>query len=406
MADKPSYFTTKAGQYALGANRGPLAQQHVDGSQVAHVELAGGSTVKGRGRLRRHWTRFWCCYLIGAIIFLAIFLPLFFTVIIQAISQRVIDNASLVLVEAKIMQPRPESVLLSIQTALKLTVDVPVRLDPNVLHLFNNDQPGNSTYLKVYNDAIVIHGNTSIGVQNQPSPINPDPWKHYVRSVVFEPHAPLSAFGTTNIYLGKLKSHITMKKDLPQNTLNSFAGFSIDDPKMLFPPRDDGVNLVAHATLPNPSVMTIEIGTITMDLKSKDLIVGNATIKNLTLRPGNHSTPLEGVVDMHTIMENLLPLLQAQGSSLRDGYLSLDAVTREVEYDGVVIPYYTEVMRDLVLSAKVPVNDLLINSVQGILHDNSSDLQSVLDDVRDRHAGKGDILSTIDIEHQRRHGGL
>ena len=41
--------------------------------------------------------------------------------------------------------------------------------------------------------------------------------------------------------------------------LNSFAGFSIEDPKMLFPPRDDGVNLVANATLPNPSVMTIEI---------------------------------------------------------------------------------------------------------------------------------------------------
>ncbi|UDD60979.1 hypothetical protein AFCA_008364 [Aspergillus flavus] len=391
MADTPSYLTTKAGKYALGAYRGPLEQQHGDGSQVAHVELTESSTLKGNGKIRRHWIRF--C----------------FTVIIQAISQRVIDDASLVLVEAKVMQPRPESVLLSIQTALRLGVNVPVRLDPNVLHLFNNDQPGNSTYLKVYNDAIVIHGNASIGVQNQPSPINPDPWKHYIRSVVFEPHAPLSAFGTTNIYLGKLKSHISLKKDLPQNmsvgakiaALNSFAGFSIEDPKMLFPPRDDGVNLVANATLPNPSVMTIEIGTITMDLKSKDLTIGNATINNLTLRPGNHSTPLEGVVDMHTVTENLLPLLQAQRDSLRSGYLSLDAVTREVEYDGVMIPYYTEVMRDLVLSAKVPVNDLLINSVQGILQDNSSGLQSVLDDIRERSAAKGDIVSSIGIKHRR-----
>ena len=136
-----------------------------------------------------------------------------------------------------------------------------------------------------------------------------------------------------------------------------------------------------------------------MDLKSNNLIVGNATIRNLILHPGNHSTPLEGVVDMHTIIENLVPLLQAQGSSLRNGYLSLDAVTREVEYDGVVIPYYTEVMRDLVLSAKVPVNDLLINSVQGILHDNSSDLQSVLDDISDRHADNGDVLPNFNIEH-------
>ncbi|GAB1210289.1 hypothetical protein APSETT445_009080 [Aspergillus pseudonomiae] len=295
MAERPSYLTTKAGKYALGANRGPLAKEDIVESQIAHVELADSSSLKGRGK-------------------------------------RVIDNASLVLVEAKIMQPRPESVLLSIQTALKLPVNVPVRLDPNVLHLFNNDEPGNSTYLKVYNDAIQIQGTASIGVQNQPSPVNPEPWKHYVRSVVFEPHAPLSAFGNTNIYLGRLKSHISLKKDLPQNR--------------------------------------------------------NATINNLTLRPGNHSTPLEGVVDMHTIIENLLPLVQAQGSSLRNGYLSLDAVTREVEYDGVVIPYYTEAMRDLVLSAKVPVNDLVINSIQGILHSNSSDLQSILSDTGDRNVTK------------------
>lgn len=78
MADTPSYLTTKAGKYALGAYRGPLEQQHGDGSKVAHVELTDSSTLKGNGKIRRHWIRFWCCYLIGAIIFLAIFLPLLY----------------------------------------------------------------------------------------------------------------------------------------------------------------------------------------------------------------------------------------------------------------------------------------------------------------------------------------
>ncbi|THC91009.1 hypothetical protein EYZ11_009517 [Aspergillus tanneri] len=113
------------------------------------------------------------------------------------------DNASLVLVNASIMHPQPDSIFLSIQTALSLHVDIPA---------------GNSTYLKVYNDAIVVRGNTTIGVQNQSSPVNPEPWKYYLHNVVFQSHAPLSAFGETNIYLGRLKSHVSLVKDLPQNS--------------------------------------------------------------------------------------------------------------------------------------------------------------------------------------------
>lgn len=41
--------------------------------------------------------------------------------------------------------------------------------------------------------------------------------------------------------------------------LNNFTGFEITDSQLLLPPREDGINLVANATLPNPSVLTLEI---------------------------------------------------------------------------------------------------------------------------------------------------
>ncbi|THC91018.1 hypothetical protein EYZ11_009526 [Aspergillus tanneri] len=118
-----------------------------------------------------------------------------------------------------------------------------------------------------------------------------------------------------------------------------------------------------------------------MDLKANNITIGNATINNLVLRPGNHSTSLQGVVDIHQILDNLSPILQSQRESLRNGRLSLDAVTREVIYNGRVIPYYTEVMRDLVLSAKVPISDLLTNSVEGFLHKNGSEIRSILNKI-------------------------
>ncbi|KAL4895635.1 hypothetical protein BDV59DRAFT_211275 [Aspergillus ambiguus] len=373
MTGTPSYLDSKEAKYALGANRGPLTEESDDESQDASSKAGDGLVASGkRQRIRRHWKRFWFCYTIGGIVFLAIFLPIFFTIIFQAICQHVIDSASLLLVDASIMQPKPDSVVLTIQTALNLPISLPVRLDSNTLNLFNRDQPGNSTYVKVYSDGQVIHGNTSVGVQNQFTPLNLDPWTYYLRSVMFSPHAPLSAYGETNVHLGKLKSHIKIDKDLPQNTLNSFSGFSIDDPQLILPPRDDGINLISNAILPNPSVMTIEIGTITLDLKSADLTVGNATLENLTLTPGNNSIPLEGVVDFSTILHNIKPILQTQGKNIRQGYLTLDAVGRSVVYDGTEIPYYTELMQSLTLPANVPINELLINSLHGILHGNNS----------------------------------
>ncbi|GAB1213865.1 hypothetical protein ATERTT37_003018 [Aspergillus terreus] len=371
LAEKPSP-DPKETKYVLGTNRGPLTESDEE-KQAASAPAGDALTAPGKKqKFRRHWARFWCCYLVGAIVFLAIFLPIFFTVIFQAICQNVIDHATLLVVDARIMQPKPDSVVLTLQTALDLPISLPVRLDSNVLNLFNRGQPGNSTYLKVYNKGEVIHGNTSMGVQEQFTPLNLDPWKQYLHSVMFEPHAPLSAFGETNVHVGKLSSHIKVDKDVPQNTLNSFSGFSIDEPQLILPPRDDGINLVATAILPNPSVMTIEIGTITMDLKNADLTVGNATLENLTLKPGNNSISLQGTVDFSTILHNIKSILQSQGKNIRQGYLTLDAIGRSVVYNGTEIPYYTEIMQSLTLPAKVPINELLVNSLHGILHANDT----------------------------------
>ncbi|KNG84320.1 hypothetical protein ANOM_008319 [Aspergillus nomiae NRRL 13137] len=311
MEEKQHYLGSKAAKYALGVHRGPLPQDDGDGCTIEHVETA--NTI--------------------SIIFLAVFLPIFFVVIIPAIAQRVVDNSSLVVTETSVMQPRPDSIMLSLKTALKLPIGVPVRIDPIAISLFNRKTKGNGTWAKVYLDGATISGNTTLAVKDQFTPLNVEQWKEYVHSVVFEKNAPLSLNGKTTAYLGKLKNHITMDKDVKQNTLDSFAGFAIADPQLLLPPREDGTNLIANATLPNPSVMTLEIGTTVLDLKSGDLVIGNATIDNLVLKPGNHSSPVHGIMDLKVLLKNLVPILQTQASSIKNGYLTLDTVGKSVVYD-------------------------------------------------------------------------
>lgn len=76
---------TEESKYVIGANRnlGKLKESKdpfdADVEHVEHVEDDGeraGKTKRAQALIKKHWRRFWCCYLVGSIVFLAIFLPI------------------------------------------------------------------------------------------------------------------------------------------------------------------------------------------------------------------------------------------------------------------------------------------------------------------------------------------
>lgn len=77
--DRPAYLSSDGAKYSLGVHRGPLAPAGVDDPKLEQVQSAGGISLatnrSKKEKFARHWKRFWCCYLIGNVIFLAIFLP-------------------------------------------------------------------------------------------------------------------------------------------------------------------------------------------------------------------------------------------------------------------------------------------------------------------------------------------
>lgn len=359
----------KAGsKNVLGAFRGPVAGGDVDVERIEDVSLVEPPVKQKKSRqLRRHFARFWCCYLFWNVIFLAIFLPIFFLIVIPAVAQLVVDKSDLVLVNAKLVEPRPDSMMLTLEAALDLGVIFPVRIEPLTLSIYDREATGNDTIFKSTIGASRIDGNTTLGVKDVLTPLNVPLWTEYVHKVVFNKNEPLPVKGSTTTYIGILKAHVHVDKLIHQNTLNSFEGFSIDDPQLI-EKEEDGTNLIANATLPNPSVMTLQIGTTVLDLKAGDYTLGNATIDNLILYPGNHSASVRGILDLGYLVENLGGILKTQSDALNRGALSLTAVGRSVTYEGEDVPYYTKVMQELSLTADVSIAALLKNTIHGALH--------------------------------------
>lgn len=138
-----------------------------------------------------------------------------FLVAIPAISQLVVNKSDLLLVNAAIKEPKPDSFILTLQSALDLKIALPVRIEPITLNLYVHDLGAQNYWGDITIPGQTIKGNTTLGVANHLEPIhNLSTWNQYVHDVVFEKEAGLSVHGETNSYLGVLKSHVVMDKTI------------------------------------------------------------------------------------------------------------------------------------------------------------------------------------------------
>lgn len=104
---------------------------------------------------------------------------------------------------------------LTLLSALDLKIALPVRIDPITLNLFVRDNGAANPWGQANLTGMTIRGNSTLGVTDKYTPIlNSTTWTDYVRDVVFQKETALSVKGTTDSFLGVLKSKVTMNKDV------------------------------------------------------------------------------------------------------------------------------------------------------------------------------------------------
>ncbi|RJE20820.1 hypothetical protein PHISCL_06839 [Aspergillus sclerotialis] len=383
-------------KYVIGATRNLTTRNELnrnkhdkdleaDTEHIEHLEKEGsppGKTKQASIKFQRHWKRFWCCYLIASIIFLAIFLPVFFLVAIPAIAQRIVDGTDLPLHAASLLDPKPDKVSFSLHTSLKVPAGLQIHIDPLKLSAFRRDVTPIDPYLAVPVPAYDLKGTTQIEVtRNDTNILNQQEFVQTLTDAVYNKRFIMSAKGKTLGHLGALKTPLKLNKDLDLAGLDKFRGFSIDSARLLVPKAEDGSNLAGVATLPNHSVFTLALGNMTVNLKSQDLVLGQATILNVVLKPGNNTVSLRGDLDIDKILNNISDIVAAQRDALQDGELELTATGNSTTYNGVHIPYYETILRGLDLTARVPIMKIFFGTLEGMM--GGSDFDDALERFRD-----------------------
>jgi len=273
------------------------------------------------------------------------------------------------------MNPTPTSVEYSLIASLKVPVaGLTVRLDPMTLELYNpTTKPNIIPYMQVSLPEYHLKGKTTVAVVNQTAQIeNGSQFEEFLTQAIYAENFTLAAKGSTNAYLGKLKAKLTLDKEIELAALNNLTGYSIESAEVVLPPEADGTNLKGTIVIPNYSIVTFELGNVTLNMITGDLVIGQATLQNTLLRPGNNTMALTGIIDIKTVFENLAEILISQSSALKSGNLEITATGNTVVFNGEHITYYENVLKQVRLTAQMPILSILTDSLGGILGSNST----------------------------------
>lgn len=173
-------------------------------------------------------------------------------------------------------------------------------------------------------------------------------------------------------YLGILKIPIKFQKTIKLAGLNELKDFSFQVAAIAFPPLADGTNLKGTVILPNPSIVSFELGNVTLNTLIGNLTIGSGRLNSVVLYPGNNTVPILATLDIKTALANLPIILAAESDSLVSGNVAVSASGNSTIVHGERISCYEAMLNKLVITSEVPRVKILMDSLQEEFGGNSS----------------------------------
>ncbi|OBT45276.1 hypothetical protein VE00_03597 [Pseudogymnoascus sp. WSF 3629] len=339
----------------LSTSRGDESSSERKGGEVEQVEDRFGKKPTFGGKVKNHYKRFWWAHLIAFCAgFLIVSLCLVY-VAMPKIAQKGIDDATLSYTSLKFMKPSLDSLTLSVDAMQHSDSQFTPTLDAfNVsMHLVTDGITSEKVITQIGMPQIhAHHPDTNIVITDQKATIvDMDQVTAFAKQVLVQESIEVRMEGKTKLHLGALPvNSVNYNSSITFKALNGLKGFNITGPKVNFMAAPGEPNLTGMALIPNPSVLTVELGKVMMHISTKEKgLIGNSTIENFVLKPGQNLLPMNAIVDTAL----------ALGSVDKQGMVNMIIVGQTAVYNGVHLPYYEEALKSHTLTLAVNLQSLL-----------------------------------------------
>ncbi|KAJ9327833.1 hypothetical protein DTO027B5_3632 [Paecilomyces variotii] len=318
-----------------------------DKSQIEQYNDAEGNGFNGTAgvalakptigqRLKAHYKRWWWVHVIILIIVvLVVTLPVVY-VGYPHIAQHDISDSTLNITQLMISNPTPDSFDLH-QTQ---TLGTNSSYHPWI-YSFNSTVSlagASAPFAFIPVPKVKSKNGAEIVIDDRVQLANVSAFSDFCKATMLNEEVSLNVYGKPELKEGGLpKTKVTYNKTVTMKALNKLKGFNITELHVLTKNNPDGTNMNGTVLIPNPSVLTLEMGNLTMDLSVDGTPIGQSFIYNFTLRPGNNITPMTSKVN-ETVLISMLT------EKYKDGILPLDIVGSESAVNGKNLTYFSEAL--------------------------------------------------------------
>jgi len=295
--------------------------------------------------------------IIFCIVFLIIALCLVY-VAMPKIAQTGVNDSSIEFTDLEFLDPTSTSIILTQKAILHSPSMYTPSLDAFNASLFlvTNGTFGAVPMLSIPMPKIhALHPQSNVTILNQELSIsNLDQLTDYATAVLSNEEVTTALTGRPKLHLGGLPAiNVNYNSSTTYKGLNGLKGFNVTN-ALINPNATAGEpNLFGDAYIPNPSVMTIAMGNVTLTVSTATSgVIGNASIPDMTLRPGNNTLPMTGILDQAKVLSSMD----------KTGHVVLLIAGNSAVYNGQHLTYYEKALASNVLSLNVNLLQVLADS--------------------------------------------
>ncbi|KAL2859943.1 DUF3712 domain-containing protein [Aspergillus lucknowensis] len=306
-----------------------------DKAAVEEVAMTGAKPTFG-AKLKAHFKKWWWAHLIVfCAVVLIIALPLVY-VGYPNIAQGDINDSTLTVESMVITDPTPDG----FQLNQKQVIGSGSIFHPKI-YSFDADVSlqGSPAFATVTVPEVQARDDAAVHVEQWVDLTDADQFAAFSTAVMMNEEFNLGVYGEPDLKLGALpKIDVTYNKTVTMKGLNKLKGFKIKSLRF-DSDREDGNNAHGTVFIPNPSVLQLSMGNITLDISSNGTALGQSFLNDLVLNPGDNNVPMLSNLSNSKLFD-IIGDLPAGAPTI-----PLTIVGKSSVYDGKEIPYFTAALK-------------------------------------------------------------
>ncbi|KAF1812396.1 hypothetical protein P152DRAFT_466711 [Eremomyces bilateralis CBS 781.70] len=314
-----------------------------------------GSKPSAGQRVKAHLKRRWWVHLIIFLLIVLLVVLLIIFVAFPKIAQKEVNKAEVVLVSEVVTDPTPDSVQLKLVSRVLSDSKYHPKIDAFEAALYLEDTlPDIIPFVYVTIPEMISKSDVTAVVEQRVTIANQEQFARYNKLALASEKFNIGLQGRPKIHVGKLPvTTVDFNKIVESKGLNGLAGFKIESFEIKLPAEPDGSNMVGTVFIPNPSPLDFTMGDVTLDIFVAGKLIGNSTLANLHIAPGENRLPLRSIVEQTEVISLVT-------STYQDGMLPVDIVGRSaVDKDGQHLTYFEEALKGNSMHTELNVGEAL-----------------------------------------------